>query len=146
MDKGELLKHLAPQEADIFYLTQEMAVPDMYSLVGETPEVGSAAEADLLATAFPETDDIGAVTDFDPAEDFIVVEAPAGSSGLVVDDITAETAPSGTATLLTITYANEADPTQPDLVRVLRLEGITSFDPADVIVIETGGDPVGAVV
>jgi hypothetical protein len=126
--------------SDIFLLSNEMAVPLSYSIGGDTLAAGSAAEADFLATAFPESDDIGAVTDYDPAEDFIVVEAPAAASGFVVGDISASAAPTGTATLLKITYANEADPTQPDLVRTLRLEGIATFDPASVIVINAGAD------
>ena len=122
--------------ADTFQLGSDLFFPDVEFVGGVEPAAGSAAEADYLATAFPTADDIGTITDFNPAEDTLVVEIPAASSGYEFDEFTTAPVTGATAIDLSIVMKHSTDATQPDLVRTIRLNGLTTFDTSTVVMVD----------
>ena len=113
--------------ADTFTLSNQLFTPEIDYQDGPAA-AGSAAEADIFATAFPGSDMIGTITDFDPAEDLLVLELPEAATGYSLSDMTATKVDGEEAVDLEITMKHDTDATQPDLVRTIRLTGLTSFD------------------
>ena len=129
---------------DGFLLSNEMFHPDIQNFDGTSPEAGSAAEADLLATAFPAADMIGTITDFNPTEDTLLLELPETSTGYALGAVTTQAVAGETAVDVSITMTHATDPGQPDMVRTIRLVGTTTFDTASLVQIEALGTPPAA--